>query len=289
MKKTIISKKQDAIPLELLDRIKDNYTPYRNLFIAHQKQIGKTTFSYKDILDYYSYLKEKGLKASTINTTMAALKKTVREITKNETDIIKLFYLEKKLKELPKEQIQSKAVDCDTDKIPTEEEINVLLEKGSYKLGLFIRFLIHTGARIFEVTQIKHSMITEKEKLLEIRIVGKGSKERILKVDKELVKEIQAHFQGKTYLFETSGGKQYRKNYVSYQIQRLSMRVLSKRFSAHSFRHYFATTMLKKSGDVKAVSNYLGHSKISITLDMYIHSILSFEQLQKMLFDASVR
>ncbi|HRK92685.1 MAG TPA: tyrosine-type recombinase/integrase, partial [Ruminococcus bicirculans (ex Wegman et al. 2014)] len=41
-------------------------------------------------------------------------------------------------------------------------------------------------------------------------------------------------------------------------------------------RHFFATNCIKLGFDVKALSEILGHSNVSITLDRYVHS--SFEQ-----------
>lgn len=44
----------------------------------------------------------------------------------------------------------------------------------------------------------------------------------------------------------------------------------------HAIRHFFATNCIKLGFDVKALSEILGHSNVSITLDRYVHS--SFEQ-----------
>ena len=44
----------------------------------------------------------------------------------------------------------------------------------------------------------------------------------------------------------------------------------------HALRHMFATSCIKLRFDVKTVSELLGHSKVEITLNRYVHS--SFEQ-----------
>ena len=43
----------------------------------------------------------------------------------------------------------------------------------------------------------------------------------------------------------------------------------------HSLRHTFATLMLNNGIDVKIVSELLGHSNVSVTYNIYIHTIQS--------------
>ncbi len=50
--------------------------------------------------------------------------------------------------------------------------------------------------------------------------------------------------------------------------------MLNRDISAHKLRHSFATIKIAKTGKIKAVSEYLGHSSTSITLDMYVHEEL---------------
>ena len=50
-------------------------------------------------------------------------------------------------------------------------------------------------------------------------------------------------------------------------------------YSAHSFRHFFATDRIKKTNNTKGVSVYLGHASTSTTLDMYTHTELSYNDL----------
>lgn len=42
--------------------------------------------------------------------------------------------------------------------------------------------------------------------------------------------------------------------------------------TTHEFRHSFATRMIKKGVSIDKVSKYLGHSSVSITLDVYVHN-----------------
>ena len=42
-------------------------------------------------------------------------------------------------------------------------------------------------------------------------------------------------------------------------------------FSGHTFRHTFATRCFESGIDPKVVQSYLGHSSVSMTLDLYTH------------------
>jgi site-specific recombinase XerD len=47
----------------------------------------------------------------------------------------------------------------------------------------------------------------------------------------------------------------------------------------HCLRHTFATRCIRVGMDVKSLSEILGHSNVSITLEIYVHS--SFEIKKK--------
>ena len=42
----------------------------------------------------------------------------------------------------------------------------------------------------------------------------------------------------------------------------------------HSLRHTYATLLVESGGDIKTISELLGHSKVSLTLDLYVHPSL---------------
>lgn len=109
--------------------------------------------------------------------------------------------------------------------------------------------------------------------------MGKGKKERYVWIPLVLCRRILATFGGTVYLFETSAGKPYSRSYVSNQIAKLGRAILGRRISAHTFRHSFATRKIKETAKIQAVSEYLGHSSVAITLSLYCHEELSEEDL----------
>ncbi len=112
-----------------------------------------------------------------------------------------------------------------------------------------------------------------------MRILGKGQKERQVRVRRELVDRVRSCFHGKTFLFERRGGAQYTRQHVSRGIRAAGQVVLKRRISAHTLRHTFATLQIRKTHKVKGVSLYLGHSSTAITQDMYVHEELDLDEL----------
>jgi len=114
---------------------------------------------------------------------------------------------------------------------------------------------------------------------IKVRIMGKGRKERFIYLPTILYRAICDCFKGTVRIFETRTGKPYSRSYVSGQIAKLGRYILEKRISAHTFRHSFATRKIRETGKIQAVSQYLGHSSVSITLNLYCHEELSAEDL----------
>lgn len=166
------------------------------------------------------------------------------------------------------------------EKYLTPTEVDRLLEGArSRKQYLFMKFLFGTGCRIAEACGIKLSHVENLGDRMKIRVRGKGNKERFVILPTVLCEEIREEFAGGTWLFETRGEKAYQTSYVSDQIAKLGRAVLDRRISAHTFRHSFATTMLRRGTPVEALSRYLGHSSVQITLDLYCHAEMSDDDI----------
>ena len=51
-----------------------------------------------------------------------------------------------------------------------------------------------------------------------------------------------------------------------------------KKHKFHALRHTFATNAIEKNMDVKALAEVLGHSNVSITLNLYVHPSLTYKK-----------
>lgn len=143
---------------------------------------------------------------------------------------------------------------------------------------IIIELLFATGARVSEISGLKIENIDLKS--WNIKILGKGSKERLIQVcnteTKRILNKYYYHFKEKIQL---SGGY-FLLNRLHKQLSEQSIRSIVKKYSKkagisrnitpHVFRHSFATLLLEKSVDIKYIQHLLGHSSI-VTTQIYTH------------------
>ena len=231
---------------------------------------------------YMHFLKDAGYAAETINKRLQAAKNRLRLVfrkTDASMDVLGRYEMDRALKGIKGVKKNTKAVD--TDKTLSLPEIRLLINSEGVpeRIRMFIHFLVSTGTRVSEATGIRLQDVKPEHGFVSIRIVGKGSKERYLKVTPQLIEQIHAVFQGCIYLLERKIGKPYSRQYVSDSIRSAGRAVLKRKISAHTLRHTFATIQIQKNRKVKALSMYLGHYSTSITQDMYVHEELDLEDL----------
>lgn len=271
----------DPIVKEQLLSIQDCYSADTRALVRFLEDSGRD-LDPEGLSAFVEDLKTRSLAAATINKRLQAAKSRLRLVfhsSDQSHDVLAEFDLNQALKEIRGVKLNTRAVDA--SKVLSRQEIRTLLESEeiSERIKLIIEFLLNTGARVSEATGIRLKSIRTDRDLSLIRLIGKGAKERTLKVRKELVDRIRKCFGGQLYLFEPRLGKPYDGDYVSDQIRAAGRQLLGRTISAHTMRHTFATTMIRKTRKVKAVSRYLGHSSTSITQDMYVHEELDMEDL----------
>jgi len=152
---------------------------------------------------------------------------------------------------------------------------------------LIIELLYSTGMRRSELINLKDLDVDRS--LSHIKVLGKGSKERIIPISKALKVKIDLYNEVKNdtfseekiddSLFLTSKGKKMYPKLV-YNIVTKYMKVVStsKNKSPHVLRHSFATHLMNSGADLNAVKELLGHSSLSAT-QVYTHN--SIEKLKE--------
>ena len=120
-----------------------------------------------------------------------------------------------------------------------------------------------------------------------MRVLGKGSKTRILPVGRYAVKALTAWLQcrgelaarDETAVFVGRRGKRISPRVVQTRVKHWARHQgIPARVYPHLFRHSFATHVLESSGDLRAVQELLGHADISTT-QIYTH--LDFQHLAR--------
>jgi tyrosine recombinase XerC len=123
----------------------------------------------------------------------------------------------------------------------------------------------------------------------EVRVLGKGSKTRIVPVGRHAIAALRAlgaeqGVQADSPIFRGRGGAPISPRTIQLRLKTLALQQgLPKNIHPHLLRHTFASHMLESSGDLRAVQELLGHADIATT-QIYTH--LDFQHLAKV-YDAA--
>lgn len=149
---------------------------------------------------------------------------------------------------------------------------------------LLLQLLYHTGIRKAELIGLTDQHVDVHT--CTIKVLGKGSKERIIPISPELMKELTGYRQEKKQLdavegpffFVNAKGKKLDPRYV-YSVAKkyLSLVTTIDKRSPHILRHSFATHLTNNGADLNAVKELLGHSSLAAT-QIYTHN--SIEKLK---------
>jgi site-specific recombinase XerD len=248
-----------------------------NLFLAFIKKSPEEVTA-GDILAYNNHLEKQGIKNSTINRKLASLSKMFSvlilagEIKNNPVAILKKL---KKISHVTSREVNISLTIDDIRKVTAIHGSSTDQEK---RMSLIIRFLFTTGLRISEMTGIKNNDITVYDKKnYKIRIVGKGKKERFVFLQIELLKEIQILYPPNKvdYLFYSLRYHRFSRKQLWKQIHNKFKEKIGVDVHPHTLRHAFITHKISvEKQDIRAVSRYVGHQDVSITLNMYVDKSL---------------
>jgi len=140
--------------------------------------------------------------------------------------------------------------------------------------------LYSSGLRVSELVNLKLSNIYFDVGFL--RVLGKGSKERLVPIGKPALKYIKIYLEGvrchleiekghEDFTFLNRRGKQLTRVMIFTIIKNLTAAAgISKNVSPHTFRHSFATHLIEGGADLRAVQEMLGHESITTT-EIYTH------------------
>lgn len=231
-----------------------------------------------NVLAYLKYLDKMNLKNSTISRRISALR-TFYNYLMNEGLINSNIFLNVKNPKLEKKLPNYLNY---TEMEELLESIDISTDEG-LKRRLLIEMFYSTGCRVSEIINIKVKDIDFKDK--KIRIMGKGSKERIVYygdyakkyLDKYLSKGLD-----KDYLFVNKHGDKYTVEEIELIVKDIMKHLSIKtHVTPHTLRHTFATHLLNNGADIRSVQELLGHSNLSTT-GIYTH--VSSDRLKEVYF-----
>lgn len=159
------------------------------------------------------------------------------------------------------------------------EEVETLLNTpnienyGELRDKAMLETMYSSGLRVSELVNLKLNDINFQEKM--IKILGKGSKERIIPIGDYAMDFILLYmnkvrnltrYKTSKYLFLNHFGKPISRQYFFKQVKKYALRSnINKNISPHTLRHSFATHLLENGADLLMVQKMLGHSNIETT------------------------
>lgn len=251
------------------ERDLDNYYSYIIL-----KKINYKIITKDEIRDYLKYLDDLNYSKTTISRILSTLRHFYSFlVTHNiiETNQFKLIRNPKKEEKLPN-FLQNDELQKIFDTIELETPLGI-------RNRLIIELLYASGIRVSELTNLTLNDIDIDSK--EIRVTGKGSKERIVYFGDYAKKYLIMYLENSrpellnkkrsNHLLLNHQGEQLSPRGVQMVIEDIVKEAsLKHNISPHVLRHTFATDLLNNGADLKSVQELLGHSSLSTT-QIYTH------------------
>ena len=143
-----------------------------------------------------------------------------------------------------------------------------------------IETLYGCGLRVSELIELKLSNLYFKEEFIKVR--GKGDKERLVPIGRAAMAQITRYVDlvrvhqpiqpgYEDYVFLNRRGKALTRVMIFTIVKNLAEAIgLKKNISPHTFRHSFATELIERGADLRAVQDMLGHESITTT-EIYTH------------------
>ena len=170
-------------------------------------------------------------------------------------------------------------------RVPSDEDVSKLLNAVHNPVDkVALLLLIDTGIRVTELATIKLKNINLED--ANILVNGKGGKTRTVYLSEQTVEHIRSYTETLSgeYLFPSTRAdavlSHRSRHCFRERLYNLCKRADIERISPHQLRHYFATHTLSCGGDIKAVSQMLGHTDVGITLKIYHH--VSMQAIREM-------
>ena len=245
------------------------------LISSNKKKIKYSDIDSNLINQFIEYLYKLGISPHTQSRIISGVKSFFgylileEKISVNPTELVESPKLNKKLP--------------DTLNLDDIDKMFLSIEMNSYE-GTRNRAILETlyscGLRVSELINL-----TFQNLFLDIgfiKVIGKGSKERLVPIGSQAIKYINLYNENyrknmnvkkgnEGYLFLNRRGSKISRNMIFIIVKTISVNLnFKKNVSPHTFRHSFATHMIEGGADLRAVQEMLGHESITTT-EIYTH------------------
>lgn len=227
-----------------------------------------------DLLDYLALLSRRGRKPRSSARLLSCLRQFYRYLLRQGT-----------ISEDPSARVEAPKLGRPLPKTITEAEVESLLaapdagDPRGHRDRTMLEVLYATGLRVSELVGLTPQQVSLTQGV--VRVLGKGSKERLVPLGEEAVGWLGDYLRGprqdlldarlSDYLFPTRRSDRMTRQAFWLLIKRYALEAgIMKTLSPHTLRHAFATHLLNHGADLRVVQMLLGHSDLSTT-QIYTH------------------
>ena len=257
----------------------NDVTNYVNFLIEKYQFSDMQDVTSDHIREFLASLKKKKMTTSSMSRNLCSIKSFHRFLTEDhyvKTNVAKEISAPKMEKKLPT--------------VLSIEEVTRLLDtvQGDKPLDLrnqaMLEMIYGTGLRVSELCNIKITDLRFTSK--QIRVFGKGSKERIVPINDYALQKIRNYMMNarpillnnkkdQGYLFLNNHGEVItRVGFFKILKNLTELAGIEKNISPHTLRHSYATHLLEAGVDIRLIQELLGHEDIATT-QIYTHLSLN--------------
>ena len=186
----------------------------------------------------------------------------------------------------PTELLDAPKIGMHLPDVLTVEEIQSIMDvidlstPEGHRNRAMVEVMYGCGLRVSELVTLRLSNLFFDDGF--IKVVGKGSKERLIPIGKTAMKMVNLYVNGKRkllkikkgeedYVFLNRRGAHLTREMVFMLVKKwVAAAGIDKTVSPHTFRHSFATHLIEGGADLRAVQEMLGHESITTT-EIYTH------------------
>jgi len=271
----VFLKLEKLLSLNSIDAYISDVKKLISFFEVIGKEIKPTEVKLSDLKHFIEWINKLGMSSGTQARVISGIK-----------GFYKYLLLEEIIQTDPTALLESPRIGRKLPDILSVEEIDKIMavidlsKPQGQRNKAILETLYSCGLRVSELTNLKISNLYFD--LGYVKILGKGSKERLVPISSRAIKEINLYFEDRRRLpsvakedenivFLNRRGKKLTRVMVFTIVKELVKKInLRKNVSPHTFRHSFATHLIEGGADLRAVQEMLGHESI-LTTEIYTH------------------
>ena len=274
-------------------------------YLKIEKGLAKNSIdSYsRDVKKLISYLEKSEITVSPVTITEETVQQFIYSISKQLNarsqarlisgvrNFFNYLIFEEYRKENPTGLIEAPKIGRKLPDTLSLDEIDLLItsidlsEPQGERNRTILETLYSCGLRVSELTSLQLSDLFFEEGF--IRVIGKGNKQRFVPINFQTQKYIELYIHiirshidvqkgFEDTLFLNRRGKNLSRIMIFTIIKNLAIKAgIKKKVSPHTLRHSFATHLLERGADLRAIQQMLGHESITTT-EIYMHLDKSF-------------